>query len=981
MSLFLLSLLLSQHVSLFKNTTELEDMSSFLAIQSYSAETGLIVSQQEGGNSFIGRVYCATPLAGGGAEFSNLISAIFKSAPDDAVMQFSLLCTPDAFLHSRYQAGKTCGNGALGELTQAQSALFKSALEPGELLDLPGTNTLKLIISFNIPTSAVGNMSADTLDSTQLVVLNAEIQDEFLSGLKSSGFWDARALAPAEVITVYRTFHNIYAQNESNSEPHSEPHILDPNLPLNQQVFTSADILDFRDPKYMRMGEGIWGKAVSAKSLPEIVQDGLMNLIIGAPLNSGSVKEGGGLRIATPFIWSTTLRLAKQAKESKRIQRAISSRVNAKSIPKWLDFGAQNDSVIDDLRWIEQASSDGVNKYVFVSVTGFLFSKNKAQVDTASSNLKTTLNNLGFDARDVLINHGVRWAQALPLNFSAKIAHKLDNEALMPASSAACLLPIYGDYCGNANTAGANTGSVFLTRRGRAYYFDPFVSDTNKNGVIFAESGAGKSFVMQYMIANHLAEGTTVFLFDNGKSAKKTCLALGGEYIEFSIDRGRDTSINPFSGLSSLAFNEQCENICDLLIKMCYFHEPIQPGSRIAMNEAVKSAFAQKQDYTEIESVVEALSNIVENYEAGNGVEPESISAARNMRVRLNAFIKSATRGPFFKGQSNLNPRHAFTVIELSSLDGDPHLKQCILFFVMNTIMNRIKSRSGRKIIFLDEAWQILKDETATNAVEGFFRKIRKDNGSIWVVTQSLEDLVGNSCGEVIMSQSQWKLIMKQKPEVIDKNFKTGAISRFADDPFFVKSLKSISTVKGKYSEILIVGDTAYESVRLYVPRFASALFSSEGVERDWVFKLMSDGVSAVDAIHLVLADQKLDRRRWLNAIVYKLKLDEKISLIEFIEELKDAFAQVEPQNATFLESSAGKRVGINEADCEVRDESSDETRDQTRDQTRDESIVECIVENIDTSSNADSYLVTQVSYPLFENARAQESHTSAPVI
>ena len=175
--------------------------------------------------------------------------------------------------------------------------------------------------------------------------------------------------------------------------------------------------------------------------------------------------------------------------------------------------------------------------------------------------------------------------------------------------------------------------------------------------------------------------------------------------------------------------------------------------------------------------------------------------------------------------------------------------------------------------------------------MEGIFRKIRKDNGSIWVITQALDELVGNACGEVIMSQSHWKLIMKQKPEVIDKNLNSGAISRFVDDPFFIKSLKDISTVKGKYSELLIVGDAIYESVRLYVPKFTSALFSSDGVERDWVFKLMSDGLSAVDAIRLVLADQKLDRKRWLEAIVFKLNADGRLSANDFISEFKSAYS------------------------------------------------------------------------------------------
>jgi conjugal transfer ATP-binding protein TraC len=88
------------------------------------------------------------------------------------------------------------------------------------------------------------------------------------------------------------------------------------------------------------------------------------------------------------------------------------------------------------------------------------------------------------------------------------------------------------------------------------------------------------------------------------------------------------------------------------------------------------------------------------------------------------------------------------------------------------------------------------------------------------------------------------------------------------------------------------MGDKIYESVRLYVPEFTGALFSSEGAERDTVFKLMNDGMSAVDAVRLVIANQKDDRNRWLDAIVYKLSQDARISELQFIEELKAAFVR-----------------------------------------------------------------------------------------
>ena len=380
-------------------------MSEFIGLQSYTELDNMVISQLAGDNLYVGRVYAMAPLTGGGTEFSNLISSILKSAPDDSVMQFSLICSPDSSVKSTFTQGKLTQNIVLNELIAAQGTLFELGLVYGQIPVLPAINKLRLIISFNIPLKSV---------SHEHVQSSVWIQNEFLSGLTVCGFGDVLVLKPQEIIGIYKQFSNIF------TDP--KPVLLDPNLPLNHQVFTSEDVMDFRSNKYMQMTDGVIGRVVSVKTLPEVVQDGLMNLIIGAPLSSGSVREGGGHRIGTPFIISTSVRLARQQVESQRIQRSISSRQNTNNLPKWLNFGAPKESIVEDLKWMDETSSDGVNKYVFVNLTCFLFSTDQSQVDEASSNMKTTLNNLGFDARDVLINHGVRWANALPLNFSPKIA-------------------------------------------------------------------------------------------------------------------------------------------------------------------------------------------------------------------------------------------------------------------------------------------------------------------------------------------------------------------------------------------------------------------------------------------------------------------------------------------------------------------------------------------------------------------------------
>lgn len=843
--------------------------SSFVHLESYARESNLIVSKPEGDSIYIGRCYEMSPLAGGGLEFAGLIQNIYKSAPDDSLLQTSLLVVPDHDVPYNLVRGKAHGNRLLQELMQRQAQLYHDAQRVGVLADMPAINRKTLIMSFMTPVNLVNETTLE---------LALVAQNEFLAGLKACGFFDVETRTPSQLLAIYRQYANIYDRRKELP--------LDEVMELRHQAFGPDETFDFSKPDHAVFNDRLLCAAVVPKSLPARIAHGLTNLLIGAPLNNGPTKDGGGVRVKTPYILNATVRVGNQRKELDRIEKALKSRNRADN-KLWFSLGAENGAEIaSDLDYLFKTCKDGTNKLTFTSLTAFIFSHDIHELAQARSDFKTTLNNLDFDARDVTDTVGVRFVQTLPLNFSAKIAEKLDSEALVPASVSAKLMPIFGDYRGNASASSDRMGSTFLTRRGSAHYFDPFLSNKNKNGLLSATSGVGKSFTTQYLIANELASGTRVTLFDNGRSAKKFCESVDGDFIEFTTDTATPPSLNPFTGLSEQDFAEQHQDITALILKAAYFNEEAEAGARIAVSEAVKAAYGQARGKADINTVIEALSTIKENTDDSKS-RSEVQLAACNLIPRLRNFVDSPTRGGYFLGESNLAVNNQFTVFEMSGLDGDEHLKQCVLFFVMNTIMRQMKKLSGRKLIMLDEAWQLLKDEGASAVMEGLYRKARKDEGSIWVITQSPRDLAGNATGEVILSQSVWKLVMEQEPEEIDKIIAEGVMTKFVGDKYFNKLIKDVKTQKGVYSEILFCGETTYEVVRLYVDRFTAALFSTDGDDRNVVFQLMRSGVPAADAVHMVLNDARGKRTRWLKDIVDQLR-SEQLSDVEIRRELEE---------------------------------------------------------------------------------------------
>lgn len=845
-----------------------QNISDYINLETYTSDSHLIVSKAEGDKMMAGRVYEMSPLSGGGTEFSDVIHNIAKTAPDDAVIQVTTICYPDYEAAETFLKNKTKGGEIVQELIRRKAELLKTALNYGWQPDTPPINARRVIISTSNP---IRSPSTEVLDAA------LAREEQFLNNLKSCGFYDAEVRSAAELAGIYRQFAHIY-----DPRPAVE---LDPSLEFKYQISGSDDTVDFRDPLVGQFGEDTFVACVTPKAYPRRAFHGLMNLVSGAPFNEGSAKEGGGQRILTPFILNTTIRIGKQRKEWSRVDDAIRSREATQKFTIKLGNEDPTEKYKDLLLIKKQCSLDG-NKFVYVSTTAFLFGRTREQALYAASNLKGAFDKLDFDGRTVLENALVRWAQILPLNFSPKIADKLKGETLMGAMAAGSLLPVFGDNLGNVNKTFDNTGTPYVTRRGMMHYFDQFVSDTHYSGLIAAEPGAGKSFALQDFINAQLAMGRYVYLMDNGRSAKKYCLSVGGEYNEFGGSDKFAPSLNPFSNLTDDEFNDQKEGITSLLMLMAFENEEPEKGAKIAMSEAVTAAYEKSQGDADIPQVIESLKSIVDNNKETS--KPDIVvQAAVNLVPRLNAFINNPNRGKYFAGKGTINPSKQFCVFEIGSLGDDAHLKKCVLFFTTNTLLNRIKTTPGQKVILVDESHDLIEDPTVGPALEGIYLKCRKDGASIWIVVQSLLKLSETPAGATILNQSAWRLILQQPPEEIDKVLDKKLISSFKDDPYFGRLIKSVRSKKGVFSEILIIGRNSYEVVRLYVDKWTATLFSSEGEARDLIFQWIEQGMSPIDAVNRLLNDKQAACSKWVKSFVEQLHASYEMSNEDIVEAVR----------------------------------------------------------------------------------------------
>jgi len=844
-----------------RNSTKGQKLSEIIHLDSFESHNNIIVTKPKGDSDYLGCTYSMTPLSGAGAEVTTLVASVIKTAPDDSIIQVSLLCEPDVSAQSDYLRGKTHGGQVVSELIKRRVDLLKRGLEPDWQADLPLINKKTLIISLLYPVKHVDQSAVEEA---------TVIQDDFLVNLKSSGLYDAKRLPPQEILSLYSQFANPYSLKKELN--------LDDMLELKYQAFGPDTQLDFTNSELGDVGEGTFCSTIAIKSFPPTASQGLMNLVIGAPFNEGETLSGGGQRIMTPFVITTTIRVANQDRELRRIAKSLKSRQAL--LPKWIEsWKFSNEATaekIHDLNYLSAHCGPEMDKLVFVSTTLFIYGKSRKGTIDSAMGVKSTLNKLRFDARVAGSNAVVRWAQSLPLNFSGVIAKDLESESLMPSVCAGCLIPIYSDYAGNAPHAGqagepGNAGSMFYSRRGGAYFLDPFKTNSNYSGIIVAQSGSGKSFLIQQMAIDQLAQGTQVFILDNGRSTEKTARAVGGQFIEFSGNEKTMIGLNPFSGLTDAEFAQESGTLTKLFLLMADIGED-DKDALLVMDAAVKLARSNSVD-PEIETVIQALKTSATSKTASEAGPTELKS--QELYGKLQFFMNDPYKSSFFKGKSDFDRDNKLTVFELGQLNDHPHLKNVVMFFILHILTNKLKQSRGKKLVIADEAHDLLNDSMSASVLSGIYQKGRKDGVSMWIVIQSLLKLFETPTGRFIYSQSAWKLILSQKKEEIDRLFAEKLLTEHSEDPYFKKLISGIKTVKPLYSEVLIMGEAGYDAVRLYVDHFTSALFSSEPAHRDAFFDRfnnLSSNETVIDIIDELISDKTRFQKHILSDAFYLLK-------------------------------------------------------------------------------------------------------------
>ena len=411
------------------------------------------------------------------------------------------------------------------------------------------------------------------------------------------------------------------------------------------------------------------------------------------------------------------------------------------------------------------------------------------------------------------------------------------------SANAVHLAPLIAEWQG--------TGTPVLLlggRRGQVMQIDVYDNPAgNYNVAIAGTSGSGKSLLLNEIAATYLGTGARVWIIDVGRSYEKACRNFGGSFIEFTEDAA--LSLNPFTLVQDI--DEDMELLQPLLAQMISPREPLEGFQYSTLGAAIKKTWKAKGSAMTVSDVHDLL--------ATGRLDEESRDEDRRLKdlaAMLHPYTREGAYGKYFESDATIDFGADFIVLELEELKGKKDLQTVVLLIVMYRITREMYfSRDRKKIVIIDEAWDLLSGGATAEFIEAGYRRARKYKGAFMSATQSVDDYYRNPAAKAALDNSDWMFLLRQKPESIERMDKLGQLTM---DDAMKRLLQSLRTEHGAYSEIFIHSPVGNGIGRLIVDPYSLLLFSSRAEDFSAINEKRSAGLSVSQAIDAVLRDRSV---------------------------------------------------------------------------------------------------------------------------
>lgn len=797
----------------------------FCPVQAYDEQSKLFLCD----DSTLGFAFECVPLAGGDQHTKERIEQLVAGDyPPGTIMQFFLYRSPDIEpqLNALARIRQDHMDGPLAGVVKQRIDFLRAHTKKnihgrsfsGGDYDCGRIQESRLIVSIKIPFEGKEPKESD-------VVLTKTWETKTESALSSVGLWPL-ALSASRYIRLMQSIINWSPNASWRSMPVMGE--WEEDKTISAQIFDPTTDLVIADKSTLQLGEHCFVKVMSAKRIPDAFFFTEAMKYVGNTM-------GGNDKLTINYAVCCNVFFPVTQSEKAKLETKRTWTVNQAVGPmlKFVPVLADKKHSFDILSESFQKGA----KPIRMTFSVLLFSDSRKAVERAAVSAQSYWDTMHFHLMEDYFITAPMFQNCLPLCAEKEAVFHLDRYKTMTTRELPVLLPVFGEWKGTGTFHVA-----LISRNGQLMSLSLHDSDTNKNAVIAAESGSGKSFLLNEIIVSYLSEGAQVWVIDAGKSYKKLNEQLDGDFLQF--DEASKICLNPFELIDD--WKEDEDTISALIAAMASEKEKLSDFQMAGLKQILKRLWETKGRAMTVDDIAAECLDHTEQ-------------RMHDIGQQLFSFTSKGGYGQYFHGHNTMRFENPFTVLELDELQGRTHLRQVVLMQLIFQIQREmyLGERNRKKIMIIDEAWDLIKSGPVSVFIEHGFRKFRKYGGSAIIATQSLNDLYENPVGRAIAENANMMLLLGQKPETIASIRDSG---RLVLSEAGFNLLSTVASVGGVYSEIFVKsGHTGVGVGRLIVSNFEKMLFSTAPEDVNAIENYTNRGLNVTDAINHVLRDRGLN--------------------------------------------------------------------------------------------------------------------------
>jgi len=294
--------------------------------------------------------------------------------------------------------------------------------------------------------------------------------------------------------------------------------------------------------------------------------------------------------------------------------------------------------------------------------------------------------------------------------------------------------------------------------------FDRFKME-NANMVVFAKSGAGKSYTIKLEVLRSMMIGTDVIIIDPENEYKHLCDSVQGAFIKISLNS--PNHLNPFDLPKAIEDEDPADilrnNIANLIGLLHIMLGNITPEEDSILDKAIHETYAIRDitPTTNFDTLNEqSFPTMTDLYQVLRNMQ-----GGEDLAIRLEKYTEGVFAG-FLNNASNVKVDNQLVVFNIRDMEEE--LRPIAMYVVLHFIWNEMRTHMKRRLVLADEAWVMMKYDDAASFLFGIAKRCRKYFTGLTTITQDVNDFLSSRYGKPIVTNSSIQILLKQSPAAID---------------------------------------------------------------------------------------------------------------------------------------------------------------------------------------------------------------------